>query len=125
MSRGDAADLQAALGDALTEKREFFRTAGEYREDGSYVVSRRSAESTGNEKVFRSFDELRRLYERLPATFTAEDVSRTGITGSRRHMLIRHFAEHPAFDCDVSSRSPLTGTKRTGPATDAADATAD
>ncbi len=125
LSRGDAADLQAALGDALTEKREFFRTAGEYREDGSYVVSRRSAESTGNEKVFRSFDELRRLYERLPATFTAEDVSRTGITGSRRHMLIRHFAEHPAFDCDVSSRSPLTGTKRTGPATDAADATAD
>ncbi|MFB6123740.1 MAG: hypothetical protein ABEJ78_09820 [Haloferacaceae archaeon] len=125
MSRADAADLQAAIGDALTEKREFFRTAGEYRADGSYVVSRRGAESTGNEKVFRGFDELRRLYERLPATFTAEDVGRSGITGSRRHMLIRHLAEHPAFDCDVSSRSPLTATKRSEVATDAADAAAD
>jgi hypothetical protein len=125
LSRGDAADLQEALGDALTEKREFFRTAGEYREDGSYVVSRRGADSAGNEKVFRSFDELRRLYERLPSTVSADDVGRTGITGSRRHMLIRHFAEHPAFDCQITSRNPLTVNKRPGAAADAADAAAD
>ncbi|WP_129117067.1 DUF7528 family protein [Halegenticoccus tardaugens] len=113
MSRADAADLQDAIGAALTEKREFFRTAGEHRDDGSYVVSRRGAESTGNAKVFAGFDALRRLFDRLPEEFTAEDVGRTGITGSRRHMLIRHFGEHPAFDCEISSRNPLTGRKKT------------
>ncbi|SEK59805.1 DUF7528 family protein [Haloferax larsenii] len=111
MSRDAAADLQDAIGSALTEKREFFRTAGEYRQDGSYVVSRRGADSTGNAKVFASFEELRRLYDRLPETFTAEDVGRTGITGSRRHMIIRHFGEHPAFDCRIARRNPLTGEK--------------
>ncbi|KAB1189278.1 hypothetical protein GJR98_12125 [Haloferax sp. MBLA0077] len=112
MSRDAAADLQEAIGSALTEKREFFRTAGEYRQDGSYVVSRRGADSTGNAKVFASFEELRRLYDRLPETFTAEDVGRTGITGSRRHMIIRHLGEHPAFDCRIASRNPLTGEKQ-------------
>ncbi|MFC7203937.1 hypothetical protein ACFQJC_10450 [Haloferax namakaokahaiae] len=112
MSRDAAADLQEAIGSALTEKREFFRTAGEYRRDGSYVVSRRGADSTGNAKVFTSFDELRRLYDRLPTNFTADDIGRTGITGSRRHMIIRHFGEHPAFDCKISSRNPLTGEKQ-------------
>ncbi|AKU09040.1 hypothetical protein ABY42_05785 [Haloferax gibbonsii] len=111
MSRDAAADLQEAIGSALTEKREFFRTAGEYRRDGSYVVSRRGADSTGNAKVFTSFDELRRLYDRLPERFTAEDIGRTGITGSRRHMILRHFGEHPAFDCRIASRNPLTGEK--------------
>jgi hypothetical protein len=111
LSRSDAAQLHGALGDALTEQREFFRTAGEYRTDGSYVVSRRGADSAGNAKVFQSFEELRRLYDRLPETFDADDVSRTGLTGSRRHMLIRHVCEHPAFDCEIERRSPLTATK--------------
>ena len=113
LSRADAADLQTAIGDALTERREFFRTAGEYRADGSYVVSRKAADSAGNAKVFSSFDDLRRLYDRLPVEFSAEDVGRTGITGSRRHMLIRHFAEHPAFDCSIARRNPLSARKET------------
>ncbi|MFB6107894.1 MAG: hypothetical protein ABEJ82_03510 [Haloplanus sp.] len=111
MSRADAAALQTAIGDALTERREFFRTAGEHREDGSYVVSRRGADSSGNEKVFRDFEAVRRLYDRLPGEFDAEAVGRTGITGSRRHLLMRHFAEHPAFDCRIESRSPLRVAK--------------
>jgi hypothetical protein len=110
----------------LTEKREFFRTAGEYREDGSYVVSRRGADSTGNAKVFESFEALRRLYGRLPDEFDADDVGRTGITGSRRHMVIRHFCEHPAFDCDIERRNPLRAKKREqSSSTTVAEATAD
>ena len=111
LARDDAAELQAVVGDALTERREFFRTAGEYREDGSYEVSRRCADSAGNAKVFRSFDQLRRLYERLPEAFDADDVGRTGITGSRRHMIVRHVVEHPAFDCEMASRKPLRAEK--------------
>ncbi len=61
--------------------------------------------------MFDSFEELRRLYDRLPDAFDAEDVGRTGITGSRRHMLIRHFAEHPAFDCSIRRRNPLSARK--------------
>ena len=63
--------------------------------------------------MFESFAALRRLFDRLPAEFTADDVGRTGITGSRRHMLVRHFAEHPQFDCSISRRNPLTGKKAT------------
>jgi hypothetical protein len=96
---------------ALTERETFFRTAGVHREDGSYVVERRNADSTGNETVFESFDELRRLFDRLPETFDAEALTRSGITGSRRHMLVRHFVEHPAFECDLDSRNPLRGRK--------------
>jgi hypothetical protein len=62
--------------------------------------------------VFENFEELRRLYGRLPEQFSAEDVGRTGITGSRRHMVIRHFCEHPAFQCNISRRNPLTATKQ-------------
>lgn len=104
--------LAAAVGDALVERREFLHTSGEHRDDGGYVVARRSADSAGNAKVFDSFDSIRRLYDRLPETFAADDVGRTGITGSRRHMLARHFAEHPAFDCEITRRSPLTVAKR-------------
>jgi hypothetical protein len=39
------------------------------------------------------------LYEELPERFAAEDIGRKGLTGGRRHLLVRHFAEHPAFDC--------------------------
>ncbi|MFC7045444.1 hypothetical protein ACFQH6_08515 [Halobacteriaceae archaeon GCM10025711] len=111
LPRSAAVQLHDAVGDALTEREEFLRTAGEHREDGSYVVSRRSAESTGNSSVFDSFDELRRLFDRLPEEFTADHLTRAGITGSRRHMLVWHFAENPAFDCTVGSRNPLTGEK--------------
>jgi len=114
LSRDEAVELRTALSDALTRRREFLRTAGEYREDGQYVVTRRGADSAGNAKVFEGFDDLRRLYERLPATFGAEEVGHTGLTGSRRHMLVRHFAEHPAFDCTITSRNPLTVTKGSG-----------
>ena len=117
LSRAAAADLLSEIDDALTERREFFRTAGEYRADGSYVVSRKAADSAGNAKVFSSFEEVRRLYDRLPPEFAAEDVGRTGITGSRRHMLIRHFAEHPSFDCSIARRNPLSARKGDGDGT--------
>jgi len=111
LSREAAREMQSAIGDAMTQKREFLHTAGEHREDGKYVVSRRSADSAGNTKVFEDFGNLERLFERLPAEFTADEVSRSGITGSRRHMLVRHFAEHPAFDCAIAHRNPLTVEK--------------
>ncbi len=91
-------------------------------------MTRRGADSTGNAKVFDSFTEVRRLYDRLPPEFGAEAVGRTGITGSRRHMLVRHFAEHPAFDCDIVSRSPLSVEKTDAdptPGDCSAEATAD
>jgi hypothetical protein len=62
--------------------------------------------------VFESFAALRRAYDRLPAEFTAADVEQTGVTGGRRHMLVHHFAEHPAFDCELVKRQPLTARKR-------------
>ncbi|WP_089867903.1 DUF7528 family protein [Halogranum rubrum] len=111
LSRSEAVELREALGEALHQRVEFFRTAGEYREDGSYVVARRSANSAGHSKVFERFAELEELYERLPTEFTADDVGRTGLTGGRRHMLVRHLAEHPAFDCELVSRQPLTARK--------------
>ena len=114
LSRDAANDLAEAIGEAMVSREEFLRTAGEHRADGAYVVSRRAADSAGNEKVFESFDRLRRLYDRLPEDFGADEVGRTGITGSRRHMLVRHFAEHPAFDCRTTSRNPLQVRKETG-----------
>ncbi|PSP88084.1 hypothetical protein BRC90_09005 [Halobacteriales archaeon QS_4_69_34] len=33
------------------------------------------------------------LYEELPERFAAEDVGRKGLTGGRRHLLVRHFAD--------------------------------
>ncbi|UPV74138.1 hypothetical protein M0R89_16560 [Halorussus limi] len=74
-------------------------------------MSRRGADSAGNSKVFESFEALRRMFDRLPDEFSADDVGRTGITGSRRHMLVRHFAEHPSFDCTITRRNPLTAEK--------------
>nr|WP_255149216.1 hypothetical protein [Halorarius halobius] len=61
--------------------------------------------------MFDSFDRLERLYERLPDEFTAEALGRTGLTGGRRHMVLRHVVEHPAFDCELASRQPLTVRK--------------
>lgn len=111
MSRETAAELRDAVGDALTRREEFFRTACEHREDGSFVVERRGANTTGNSTVFDSFEDARRLFERLPESFTVDDISSAGITGSRRHMLVRHFAEHPAFACSLASRNPLEAEK--------------
>ena len=61
--------------------------------------------------MFASFEELERLYGRLPDEFGAGEVGRTGLTGGRRHMLVHHLAEHPAFDCSLVSRQPLTARK--------------
>ncbi|WP_435063804.1 DUF7528 family protein [Halobaculum sp. EA56] len=112
LDREAAIALRDGLADALTARREFLHTAGEHRPDGSYVVERRAADSAGHSKVFERFAALRRLYDRLPAEFTAEAVGRTGLTGGRRHLLVRHLAEHPAFDCELVSRQPLTARKR-------------
>ncbi|UIO98629.1 hypothetical protein Hbl1158_08670 [Halobaculum sp. CBA1158] len=112
LSREAAIALRDGLADALTECREFLHTAGEHRPDGSYVVERRAADSAGHSKVFKRFAALRRLYDRLPREFDAETVGRNGLTGGRRHLLVRHLTEHPAFDCELVSRQPLTARKR-------------
>ncbi|WP_327052334.1 DUF7528 family protein [Halomicrococcus gelatinilyticus] len=122
LSRDDADGLREELGRVLTERREFLHTAGERRDDGSYVVSRCSADASGHRKVFESFEALVRRYDSLPREFTAETVGETGLTGSRRHMLVHHFAEHPAFDCELVARQPLTARKRGDCGTDACNA---
>ena len=114
LSRAEARGLRDRLGRALTGTREFVRTTGEHREDGSYVVSRRGADSAGHAKVFDRFASVVDLFERLPAEFTAEDVEADGLTGGRRHMLVHHLAEHPAFDCRLAKRQPLTARKTGG-----------
>lgn len=106
-----AHDLHAALDEALYHTETFSHTVCERRPDGSYVVTRRRADSSGHQKVFDSFRALDGLYERLPSEFTAEDIKHPGLTGSRRHMLVRHFTEHPAFDCALVCRQPLTARK--------------
>lgn len=74
-------------------------------------MERRGADSAGNSKVFASFDELRRLFDRLPDRFAADDLSATGLTAGRRHMVLWHLVEHPGFDCGLVSRQPLTAEK--------------
>lgn len=111
LTRDEAVSLREAIDDALTRERAFLRTVGCHREDGRYEVARRAADSAGNSKVFDSFAALERLFGRLPETFTAEAVGRSGITGSRRHMIVRHLCEHPAFDCEIERRNPLTARK--------------
>ena len=111
LSREEAAAVRAAIGDALRERTAFFRTVGERRPDGRYVVSRRAAESTGNQQVFDDFEALCALYDGLPRRFGADAVGEAGVTGSRRHLLVRHFAEHPAFDCSLVRERPLTAEK--------------
>ncbi|RNJ26257.1 hypothetical protein Nmn1133_05915 [Halosegnis longus] len=106
-----ATELRQQLGDALTGTREYVYTSGECRADGSYVVARRGAGSAGHRKVFESFEALTDLYESLSTDFTADDLSGSGLTDSRRHIVLRHFVEHPRFDCELSSRQPLTVRK--------------
>ena len=112
LDRDTAAALRGALSEALTERREYVHTVGSHRADGSYVVSRRGADSAGHRKVFEKFAALREQYAALPATFTAADVDVPGVTGGRRHLLVRHLAEHPAFECALVARQPLTVEKR-------------
>ncbi len=112
LSREAAASLRRILGESLSGRHEFVHTTGTHRADGTYVVSRRGADSTGHRKVFESFGQLWELYEALPAEFTAEDVDSPGVTGGRRHLLVRHFAEHPDFGCSLVSRQPLTARKQ-------------
>jgi hypothetical protein len=111
LSREQAEQLRESLSDALTARESFLHTAGVHRSDGSYVVERRGADSAGNRKVFDSFDALRRLCERLPEEFTAEALSASGLTAGRRHIVLRHLVEHPAFPVELSSRQPLTAEK--------------
>ncbi|WP_053948758.1 DUF7528 family protein [Halolamina sediminis] len=115
LSREAATALRDDLTAALTGCREFVRTAGEHRPDGSYVVSRRGADSAGNAKQFRDFRTITALYERLPEQFDASAVGVAAgddaVSGSRRHLLVRHFAEHPAFDCELVAEQPLTAEK--------------
>lgn len=106
--------LAEAIEDAATARQTFFRTACKHRADGTYVVERRGAESTGNSAVFDSFDAAKRLFARLPDRFGSDALDRAGYTGSRRHMLVRHFAEHPDFPCELASRSPLEASKTGG-----------
>lgn len=94
----------------MADRRVFLRTACEYRPDGSYAVERRAGED-GAAKVFESVAAVERLYESLPTEFDADDVGRSEITGSRRHLLVRHVAEHPRFDCRIVCRNPLTARK--------------
>ncbi|MFB6268866.1 MAG: hypothetical protein ABEH83_02920 [Halobacterium sp.] len=61
--------------------------------------------------MFDSFDALRRLFDRLPGEFTADDLSASGLTAGRRHMVLWHFVEHPGFACELASRQPLTARK--------------
>lgn len=114
LSREQALALRGAVGDALDRRRELIRTVGHYRRDGSYAVARRSADSPGNEQVFASFAALGALFAALPAAFGAEDAGEQGLTGSRRHLLVRHLAEHPAFDCRLVSQRPLRAEKADG-----------
>jgi hypothetical protein len=114
LSRAEASRLRAALGEALADRTEFVHTTGEHRPDGSYVVARRGADSAGNRKVFGSIEALERLFRDLPERFTAADLGRTGLTGGRRHMVLRHLTEHPGFECELTSRQPLTARKGAG-----------
>jgi hypothetical protein len=113
LDRATAQSLRDALTDALVGREEYLHTAGEHRADGSYVVERRAADSAGHRKVFERFGELRTLFAELPREFTATDVDEDTATGGRRHLLVRHLAEHPAFDCELAARQPLTARKTT------------
>jgi hypothetical protein len=106
-----AAELRESIGDALSRDRSFLHTACERRPDGAYVVHRRNADSDGHSKVFESEAAARALFEELPREFVADDVGRAGISGNRRHLLVHHFAEHPAYSCTLVSKQPLTARK--------------
>ncbi|MFB6105055.1 MAG: hypothetical protein ABEJ57_08280 [Halobacteriaceae archaeon] len=114
LSREQARQLRDALDDAVSTRRSFTHTACHHREDGSYVVERRGADSAGHRKVFDSVEALTRLLGRMPEEFTADDLTRSGLTDGRRHLVLWHLVEHPAFDCRLVSRQPLTARRGDG-----------
>ncbi|MFP9193568.1 DUF7528 family protein [Natronosalvus vescus] len=111
MTTGDVSRLRNQLTEALERTEEFTHTTATRRGDGTYVVARRGATSSGHRKVFDSFEAVKQLYQELPSTFTVSDVDYDGVTGSRRHILLWHLLEHPAFACKLVQRQPLTGRK--------------
>ncbi|WP_425494264.1 DUF7528 family protein [Natronoglomus mannanivorans] len=113
MTREELASLRDRIGTVLTRRAEFTQTTGRYREDGRYVVERRSSGSDGHRKVFESFEACEDCFDDLPRTFSASDLEYPGVTGSRRHMLVWHFCEHPVFPCSLVARQPLSGRKIT------------
>lgn len=108
LSRSEAIELREALGSAVATRETFVRSAVERRPNGAYAVFRRGDDEPA--KVFDSAGEIRAAYRSLPTEFTAGDV--TVVSGSRRHLLVRHFVEHPGFDCRLTCRNPLRVRKR-------------
>lgn len=108
LSPETAATLRDAIGDAVHRRQTFVRTASEVRPDGSYALYRRGSDEPA--KVFDSRRALRAAYRELPGEFEAEAIE--AVSGSRRHLLVRHFAEHPGFDCRLVCRNPLTVEKQ-------------
>lgn len=106
-----ARGLRVDLSDALTERQSFINTACVRHADGRYVIERRRAASSGNRITFDSIEAIRDCFDGLPNTFGATDVECDGITGSRRHLLVRHFAESPAFECELICENPLKAKK--------------
>jgi hypothetical protein len=104
--------LYANLHDTLTERRQFVHTISVRHPDGRYVIERRRAASTGNRIAFDSIEAIRECFVTLPDTFGACDVECDGITGSRRHLLVRHFAESPEFACELVCENPLQAKKQ-------------
>ncbi|MFB6254497.1 MAG: hypothetical protein ABEI06_07805 [Halobacteriaceae archaeon] len=111
LSREEVVEIKHTLEDAVTERDEFVHTIGTYHPDGAYTIKRRGATSAGNKKKFESFVRVRQIYDALPRKFDAEDIGKYGITGSRRHMVIWHYIEHPRFACQIQCRNPLTASK--------------
>lgn len=107
-----ARSLHGDLIDALTERQSFVHTICIRRADGRYIIERRRAASSGNRIVFDSIEAIRDCFDGLPNTFGATDVECDGITGSRRHLLVRHFAESPDFACELICENPLQAEKQ-------------
>ncbi|MFB6111483.1 MAG: hypothetical protein ABEJ35_02995 [Halobacteriaceae archaeon] len=108
-----ATDQAADPTEASSESYSFLYTVGHRRADGTYVVERRNADSAGHRKVFESVAAVDRLLMGLPREFTAADLTRSGLTGGRRHLVLRHLVEHPRWDCDLVARQPLTARRPT------------
>lgn len=102
--------LVADIREALSDHTEFVHTACETRRDGRFVVARRRGTTAGTEVVFDSPEAVRALYDSLPGRFGASDVTR--VSGSRRHLLVRFFVEHPDYDCELVSSNPLAVQKK-------------
>lgn len=111
VNQSTAEELQSAIASALVDKREFARTIGIRRSDGRYEVRRRNSTSSGNAKVFESTAALRESFTELPDTLSATEMEELGLTGSRRHLVLWHFIEHPGFPCEIQSRNPLRAQK--------------